>query len=231
MYRRKRHREEGNPRYIESLMDILSDLVSVIVFIVMYAIMELGSQSYQAEVLVSREPGVGSQRVLVVCEAGTVRVLDVRPPLVELLDGYEIVQSVGEIERFIVSNQRMPTDRYFSYSLLYEFRPTTDFYAMLDLEIGEVGSTVGDSIHQLGDEGSSYAAALRDLDPADVWLSFAVDTASVDVFRRAREVAIAAGFATGFDLLSLEFPLRVALSEDGLDDLLSPLNTLSKPQR
>jgi hypothetical protein len=44
-------------------------------------------------------------------------------------------------------------------------------------------------------------------------------------------MAIAEGFATGFDLLSLDFPLRVALSEDGLDDLLSPLSTLSKPQR
>jgi hypothetical protein len=212
-------------------MDILSDLVAVIVFIVMYAIMELSSQAYQAEVLVSREPTAGSQRVLVVCEAGTVRVLDVRPALYELLDGYEIVQSVGEIERFIASNQRVPSDRHFSYALFYEFRPTTDFYAMLDLEIGEVPGTVGDSIHQLDHEGSSYATALRELDPSDVWLSFAVDTASVDVFRRAREVAIAAGFATGFDLLSLEFPLRVALSEDGLDDLLSPLNTLSKPQR
>jgi hypothetical protein len=231
MYRRKRHKEGGNPLDIDSLMDILSDLVSVIVFIVMYAIMELGSHTYQAEVLVSPEPSLGSQRVLVVAEAGTVRVLDVRSALFELLDGYEIVQSVGEIQRFIGSNQRVPTDRYFSYSLLYEFRPTTDFYAMLDLEIGEVPGTVGDSIHQLEDEGSGYAAALRELDPRDVWLSFAVDTASVDVFRRAREVAIAAGFATGFDLLSLEFPLRVALSEDGMDDLLSPLNTLSKPQR
>jgi hypothetical protein len=231
MYRKQRPGAGGNPLDIESLMDILTCLVAVIVFIVMYAIMELGSHTYQAEVLVSPEPSAGTQRVLVVCEAGTVRVLDVRPALRELLDGYEIVQSVGEIERFIASSQRVPSDRHFTYALLHEFRPTTDFYAMLDLEIGEAAGTVGDSIHQLDDEGSSYAAALRELDPTDVWLSFAVDTASVDVFRRAREVAIAAGFATGFDLLSLEFPLRVALSEDGLDDLLSPLNTLSKPQR
>jgi hypothetical protein len=231
MYRKPRIKPGGNPLDIDSLMDILSCLVAVIVFIVLYAIMELGRQAYQAEVIVSNEPYVGSQRVLVVCEEGTVRVLDVGPALIELLDGYEIVQSVGEIGRFIESNQRRPADRYFSYALVHEFRPTTDFYAMLDLEIGEVPGVVGDSIHQLDDEGSRYAASLRELDPNDAWLSFAVDTASIDVFRRAREVAIAQGFATGFDLLSLDFPLRVALSEDGLDDLLSPLSTLSKPQR
>jgi hypothetical protein len=157
-------------------------------------------------------------------------VLDVRPALRDLLNGYEIVRSVSEIERFIESSQRRPTDGHFRYELLHEFRSTTDFYAMLDLRIDEIPGAVGDSIHQLGG-ASEFASALRELDPSDVWLAFAVDTASVDVFRQARELAIAAGFATGFDLLSLDFPLRVALSEDGMDDLLSPLSTLSKPQR
>lgn len=230
MYRKTRIQEGGGLLNLDSLMDILSCLVAVIVFIVMYAIMELSSQAYQAEVVVSPEAAPGSQRVVVVCEAGTVRLLDVRPALRDLLNGYEIVQSVGEIERFIESNQRRPTDRHFSYALLHEFRPTTDFYAMLDLQIDEIPGAVGDSIHQLGG-ASRFASALRELDPSDVWLAFAVDTASVDVFRQARELAIAAGFATGFDLLSLDFPLRVALSEDGMDDLLSPVSTLSKPQR
>ncbi len=230
MYRKPRSGGGGNPLDLDSLMDILTCIVAVIVFIVMYAIMELGSQAYQAEVVVSPEATPGSRRVVVLCEAGTVRVLDARPALRELLSGYEIVQSVGEIERFIESNQRRPTDRHFAYSLLYEFRPTTDFYAMLDLQIDEIPGVVGDSLHQLG-EGSSFANALRELDSREVWLAFAVDTASVDVFRRSREMAISAGFATGFDLLSLDFPLRVALSEDGMDDLLSPLSTMSKPQR
>jgi hypothetical protein len=55
-----------------------------------------------------------------------------------------------------------------------------------------------------------------------VWLAFAVDGESGDVFRRAREMAIGSGFATGFDQLGLAFPLSLALSEDGLEDLLSP---------
>jgi hypothetical protein len=230
MYRKLRRRDGSSPLGLDSLMDILSCLVGLMLFIVMYTVMQLGTAAYQAEVLVSREPTPGSRRVVVLCEGGTVRVLDVAPQLRELLTGYEIVQSVDEIERFIASSRRTPEDRFFTFGLRYQFRPTTDFYAMLDLEIAERAGAVGDSIHQL-DARSRYALALRELSPDDAWLAFAVDSTSVDVFRRAREMAIAQGFATGFDLLTFDFPLRVALSEDGMDDLLSPLASLSKPQR
>ena len=230
MYRKLRKREGGNPLGLDSLMDILSCLVGLMLFIVMYTVLQLGSAAYQAEVLVSREAAPGSRRVVVLCADGVVRVLDAQAPLTELLSGFEIVQSVDEIQRFIQANPRAPEDRYFTFGLKYEFRPTTDFYAMLDLEIGERPGAVGDSLHQL-DANSRYATALRELSSDDAWLAFAVDSTSVDVFRRAREMAIAAGFATGFDLLSFDFPLSVALSEDGMSDLLSPLNTLSKPMR
>ena len=230
MYRKLRKRDGGSPLGLDSLMDILSCLVGLMLFIVMYTVMQLGTAAYQSEVLVSREPAAGSRRVVVLAADGAVRLLDVQGPLRELLSGFEIVQSVDEIQRFIAANPRAPADRYFTFGLRYEFRPTTDFYAMLDLEIAGRPGVVGDSLHQL-DANSRYATALRELSPDEAWLAFAVDSTSVDVFRRAREMAIAGGFATGFDLLSFELPLSVALSDDGLDDLLSPLNTLSKPQR
>jgi hypothetical protein len=44
-------------------------------------------------------------------------------------------------------------------------------------------------------------------------------------------MAIASDFATGFDQLSLDFPLSLPLSRDGLGDLLSPIGALSKPLR
>lgn len=215
---------------LDYLVDILSNIVSTFLFIVLYTILQLTSQAYRAEVVVSRDPTSANRRVVVLAQNGAVRVLDVGEPLRELLAGYEIVQSVAEIPGFIEGNPRIPSDPYFTYGLEYQFRPTTDFYAMLNLEIEERPGMVGDSIAQL-DAGSRYATALRELDPNDAWLAFAVDSVSVDVFRQAREMAIGAGFATGFDLLSFQFPLSLALSEDGLDDLLSPLNTLSKPQR
>jgi hypothetical protein len=230
MYRKIKNKESGGLLNLDSLVDILSDIVSSFLFIVMYAILQLATHAYQAEVVVSAEPRANTRRVVVVCQDGMVRVLDAQGSLGTLLSGYEIVQSVDEIERFIAARPAPPSDRFFAYSLRYQFRPTTDFYAMLNLEIAERPGIVGDSLQDL-DDRSAYAAALRELDPRDAWLAFAVDTTSVDTFYRARQMAIDAGFATGFDLLSFDFPLSVALSEDGMDDLLSPLTTLSKPLR
>ena len=153
-----------------------------------------------------------------------------RRPLGELLSGFEIVQSYAELPVFVEGLEATPTDAHFSYGLEYEPRATTELVGFLDLVIDERPGLVGDSLHQLGPD-SRYAEALRRLDPEQVWLAFAVDGESGDVFRRAREMAIASDFATGFDLLSLEFPLTLPLSESGLDDLLSPMGTLSKPLR
>jgi hypothetical protein len=159
-----------------------------------------------------------------------VRVLDVGPPLDELLAGFEIVQSVPEIELFVESSRGSPSDPHFLYSLEHQPRSTTDLVGMLDLVVAERSGSVGDDLLRL-DERSSYLASLSALDPDESWLAFAVDSASVDIFRRARELAIERGFATGFDLLTLSFPLRLRLSSDGLGDLLSPIGQLTKPLR
>jgi hypothetical protein len=230
MYRKLRSRRGGAALDLDSLMDILSCLVGVMLFLVIYTVLELGSAAYQAEVVVSRERVPGSERVMVVASQGTVRVLDPRPPLAELLSGFEILQSFDEVAVFVDAVESSPTDAYFGYGLGYEARSTTDMLGLVDLVISERRSVAGDSIHQLGPE-SRYAEALRTLDPERVWIAFAVDGESGDIFRRAREMAIASGFATGFDQLTLEFPLRIALAREGLDDLLSPIAALSKPLR
>lgn len=230
MYRRPSRHNGSVILDLDSLMDILSCLVGVMLFLVIYTVLQLGSAAYQSEVVVSAEPAPTNQRVLVLCSGGTVRVLDVRGPLDQLLSGFEIVQSVAEVQVFVEANTDTPTDEYFRYSLSYDPRSTTELLGMLDLHVEERPGATGERLDQL-DDRSSYADALGRLSPDDVWLSFAVDTASVDVFRRAREMAISRGFATGFDQLTLSFPLVLPLSEDGVGDLLGTLSTLSKPQR
>jgi hypothetical protein len=229
------HRKPKNTRSgvilsLDSLMDILSCLVGVMLFLVMYTVLQLGSTAYQSEVVVSAEPAPGSQRVVVLCANGTVRVLDPRGPLHELLSGFQIVQSVAEVPVFVDANQTTPTDRYFTYSLSYEPRSTTDLLGMLDLHVAERPGVAGERLAGLDDQ-SGYASVLNELSPNDVWLSFAVDSTSVDVFRRARDMAIDRGFATGFDQLTLTFPLTLPLSGEIVQDPLSELSTLSKPLR
>jgi hypothetical protein len=230
MYRKARARRGGAALDLDSLMDILSCLVGVMLFLVIYTVLELGSAAYRAEVVVSPERVPGSERVVVVANDRTVRVLDVRGPLEELLSGFEIVQAYPEVPIFVDGLQRTPADAHFSYGLRYEPRSSTELLAFLELVITERPGLVGDSIHQLGPD-SRYAEALRRLDPERVWLGFAVDSGSGDVFRRARDMAIKSGFATGFDELSLEFPLAVPLSAAAFGDLLSPVAVLSKPLR
>jgi hypothetical protein len=230
MYRKASKAQKSVILDLDSLMDILSCLVGVMLFLVIYTVLELASAAYQAEVLVSRERVPGSQRVVVVAQEGTVRTLDARAPLAELLSGFEIVETVADVQTFVDASRRGPIDPHFSYALRFEPRATADPLELLDFEISEREGAVGDSIHQLGPD-SRFAAALDRLDPRTAWIAFAVDSASGDIFRRARELAIARGFATGFDQLDLSFPLSLPLSRQSLTDLLSPVGTLSKPLR
>jgi hypothetical protein len=228
MYRKPPKQDRAITLDLDSLMDILSCLVGVMLFLVMYTVLELGSAAYQAEVVVSPTRAPAARRVQVLAEGGTVKLLDVRPALADLLSGFQIVQSVGEVQTFVDASRAGPPDPYFQYSLAFEIRATTDLLGMLDLVVQE-RPVDGESFSQL-DGDSRFAAELDALDPEEAWLSFAVDEASVDVFRRARELAIARGFASEFDLLTLDFPLTLPLSSDGVADLLSPLSMLSKPE-
>ena len=232
MYRKPRPADTSSILDLDSLMDILSCLVGVMLFLVIYTVLELGSTTYEATVPITRGVPLGSERVIVLCDHGTVRVMDARGPVETLLSGFEIVE-FDEAEAFVRQvNEGAPVDTYFEYSL--EFEPRVSAFlsplGTLDLRIEERPGLVGDSIHQL-DDASRYTAALSRLDPDDTWLAFAVDSTSVDVFRRAREQALARGFATNFDPGSVIFPVTHTLSDGGTESLLSLSNTSSKPER
>ena len=230
MYRKLKAKDRSGILDLDSLMDILSCLVGVMLFLVIYTVLELGSVAYQAEVPVGRFRPLGAERVMVLCEEGRVRVLDVRRPLDELLSGFEIVRSFDEVPVFVEGNRRDPTDAHFSYELMHHGRLAAELLGTLELRIEERPEAVGDSIHQLSEE-SRYVRTLERLDPGRVWLSFAVDDASVDVFRRARELAVSRGFATGWNQQTLDFPLTLALSQDSRAGWFAPRGGGSKPER
>lgn len=229
MYRKLKRRTGGGPLDLDSLMDILSCLVGVMLFLVIYTVLELGSVAYEAEVPVGRFRPAGAERVMVLCEDGRVRVLDVHEPLTQLLSGFEIVRSFDEVPVFVEGNRSEPADSWFSYALVHRDRLSVDLLGTLDLAVTEREGLVGDSIHQLA-ESSRYVRALERLDSGRAWLSFAVDSASVDVFRQARELAVGRGFATGWDQQTIEFPLTLPLSRDRRAEWFAPGDAV-KPQR
>ena len=232
MYRKPRSDHNASVLDLDSLMDILSCLVGVMLFLVMYTVLELGSTTFEAEVPVLRSVPVGSERVVVVCHQGTVRVLDARGPLQTLLSGIEIIE-YDEAEFFTrQANERAPSDEYFQYSLIYEDRVSSFGTALgaLDLYVEEIPGIQGDSLQHMV-EGSRYLRRLEALDPNNVWISFVVDGESLDVFRRARDQAMSRGFAVGFDPVEVAFPVTHTLSEGGVEALMSARLVLSKPER
>lgn len=213
-------------------MDILSCLVGVMLFLVIYTVLELGSAAYEAQVPVTRAARSGAEPVMVLAEGGTLRPLDVRRPLNELLSGLNIIRST-DVPVFVEQANARPTvDPWFEYSLTYDerFRQFGDPLGTLAVEIEEREGMVGDSLHQL-DERSAYADLLANLDPAEHWLEFEVDPASVDVFRRARDMAVQEGFTVRWSPQQIDFPFTHTLAGGSPTDLLRSRSVQSKPQR
>lgn len=230
MYRRqKAQRSASGDLDLDSLMDILSCLVGVMLFLVIYTVLELGSVAYEAQVPIGRETPEGSERVLVIANHGTVRVMDLRPPTDVLLSGFEIVRSFAEVSVFVDGNRRSPADPYFTYSLQHIDRFSADLAGTLDLTVTEREGGVVETVENLG-PNSTYARILDGLSPEETWLSFVVDDESVEVFRRAREMALTRGFATSWDQLVLQFPMAIGLSA-AEDDWLARLLESDKPDR
>lgn len=232
MYRKPKKHAAGDALDLDSLMDILSCLVGVMLFLVIYTVLELGSAAYEAAVPIARGLPPGTERVVVLADHGMVRVMDARGPVDALLSGIQIVE-YDEASMFATqANQRAPVDRYFRYSLVFQDRVTAFGTALgaLDLQIEEREGVPGDSIHQL-DATSAYVAMLEALEPERTWLSFSVDSLSIEVFRKAREVAMEMGFATEFDPVNVDFPLTHTLSLGGAEVLLNSKTTLSKLER
>lgn len=231
MYRKPRHRTRGGALNLDSLLDILSCLVGVMLLLVIYTVLELGSTSYEARVPALREAPEGSRMVVVVAQERTARVMDVNRALGGLLTGIDIVRAI-DLPTFVQQANRRPTvDRFFTYTLERRdvVAASADPVEELDLRIEVRPGVVGDSLHQLL-PGSPFASALDRLDPDRAHLVFAVDTLSVDVFRRARRMAAERGFATDWRPGSLDFPLAHELTGRNADALIAATGG-SKPIR
>ena len=229
MYRKLRRRERRAGLDLDSLMDILSCLVGVMLFLVIYSVLELGSMAYQAQVPVVTRELADSGRVVVVANGGTVRMLDLGGARRQLLSGFEIVESFEEVQVFLDASRTAPADAHFAYSLRFVERLSADLAGTLDLVVQERPGMIGETVADL-DGRSRFVAALDRMDPERSWLSFAVDSASVDAFRRARELAITRGFATRWDPVDLEFPLSVSMAGSARDWLQERI-TSTKPMR
>jgi len=229
MYRKTRTSEGASILNLDSLMDILSCLVGVMLFLVIYTVLELGSTSFEVSVPTPRDRPVDSRRVLIVANGGTIRGLDSTQPVNDLVAGLRTVAMDDMSQLLRDANLSPPTDQHFQYILDFdrEVAAVDPNLRDFDVEVREIPGETGDSIHQL--ETGSFDELLGTLDPNFVWLEFAVDIESLEVFRRARDLAEERGFATRWGPLEIEFPVRFDLRAGSEGP--APRGILSKPQR
>ena len=170
-----------------------------------------------------------SRRVLIVANGGTIRGLDSTQPVNDLVAGLRTVAMDNMSQLLRDANLSPPTDQHFQYILDFdrEVAAVDPNLRDFDVEVREIPGETGDSIHQL--ETGSFDELLGTLDPNFVWLEFAVDIESLEVFRRARDLAEERGFATRWGPLEIEFPVRFDLRAGSEGP--APRGILSKPQR
>lgn len=230
MYRKARGSGSQSILNLDSLMDILSCLVGVMLFLVIYTVLELGATTFQVTVPVPIDPPVGSRRVLVLANGGTIRLLDPDRPIRDLSTGIDQVPADALPEFVRQVNQSAPTDAFFRYTLDYdaEMARVAGRERAFRIGVDEIRGETGEVLTEL-DPDSRYANLLSELDPDDVWIEFGVDEVTLDAFRRARDLAEQQGFATRWGPLSLDFPVSFSLTDDTQG--LGPRTTLSRPTR
>ncbi len=230
MYRKPRSSEGASILNLDSLMDILSCLVGVMLFLVIYTVLELGSTSFEVSVPTPRDRPIDSRRLFVVVNDETVRAMNSSQPVSDLLTFLAGAEVSDLPERVAEANLSPPTDNYFRYRIDYDRNAARVSEQVRDYTIlvSELPGEVGERLDAL-DGASRFEAELEALEPDFFWIEFAVDSMSVDVFRRARDIAETRGFATRWVPLDLTFPLSYSLTEDREGP--NARNTLSKPLR
>ena len=129
------------------------------------------------------------------------------------------------------------TDDYFQYRLKYieAYKDKTKNepeIRKIFILITELPGKVGDSLHQIESDSSEFIRYLNRFDPSSSWIAFLVGESEIELFQKARNLAVMKGFSTGWDFGNLDFPLEEEIKFGGAtsSDGLEPSPVLSTEQ-
>jgi len=218
MYRYRRARNSDTDITLDSLMDVLSCSVGVMLFIVIIAVIDARGTNillYSPPLL--REPPENSHRILALCQGGKVRIMDVATALETLLGSTQQL-NYADVPGFVdEANRKNVSDGNFNYKLVFREEPygEDNRRRVVSLRVEARPETDGETTSELEDGPSAYERSLAGLDEERNWLAFGVDTDSLEVFRKARSIALERGFSTGWDPVSIEFPYEEVILGGG----------------
>lgn len=195
---------------LDPLMDVVTNVVGVMLFVVVFAVIEARSTTVPLGTPLLSKPSAAQRRVFFVCAAGTIRRFDWDRAVDAVIDRAGRL-TFARVPKFVADfNATPPQNEYFRYRLDYE-TDTTNPYSSTRKVFLVAEETRQPERRKPADEVRAFVDQLATMNPDTEWLSFLVDAESIEVFRAAREVAAAKGFAVGWDPKRLTFPDRECL--------------------
>lgn len=237
MYRRKQTTEANEIVNLDSLMDILTCVVGVMLFVVIFAVIEARGTNIKMFTPLAKAPAPESKRMIFMCQKQKVVPLDLDPAVEQLLN-FKGKLTYKTLPKFVEdANRKNVQDAFFTYRLAVKQWKEGSFFNEVKhrgvmLVIDKKLEYPGESDEEIKSLSSSYVKKLNEMDNRSNWIAFEVDKASLDVFRMAREIAIARGFSVGWDPGRTDFPYKEMVIGGGSRGrgMDAPSRNLGKPQ-
>lgn len=199
-----RRKKSGFDTNFDSLMDILTCVVGVMVFVVIFMVMQARTVNIKMASPKWSSADEESHRRIVLCQNGQVSLFDFDDSLDGLIEGIKKVDVFG-LQGFVKkANNKNITDGYYRYQLASEGRN-------LKIIVHKVQNSPEESVEDLKRADNHLAKIFERFDPQKDWITFLVDEKSLEVFFKAREIAVAKGFSTGWDPKAFSFPYEECL--------------------
>ncbi len=190
---------------LDSLLDILSNVVGVMVLISVIIVLNSQTTSLNLGTPVLGEPPVHARRILFECVNNRVTIIDV--------DGLDKkIQAIQTDYRARAA--AMPSAR--QLSVLLKRQDVGDKYYRVNIDLKDGVNflytprekTQGETPSDFKKENSRYMRLLREENPEKRWLFFVVRPSGYEVFRAARRRAKEEfGFAVGWDPITEGLPI------------------------
>lgn len=210
MSRRKRRINLYDNINFAPLMDLLTSVVGAMLFVVIFAV--ISARSSQVKMVTPRlqEPPARTERKVFLCTNGTVRMFDWDGGKRKLLTGIGTI-GYDEVPAMVArANTTNANDGWFRYSLTYDdWSAGGQQYRSISLIAEPIDDLQGERAEDLDTASSKLETTLGRLDKRKTWVTFLVDKNSVDVFQKARTIAVEQGYAAGWDpIVQILFPYK-----------------------
>ncbi len=199
-------RRKGIDQSLDSLMDILSNVVGVMVLMAVIIVLNSQNVTLSLGSPILQEPPENARRLLFECRNNRVMLVNLNrldEAVIEVQKKYREAQGVLPSARDLAAylDQNDVGDQY--YRVRLELKNGANF--IYEPRRDGMGATALEIVK----EDSPYQRMLDRLDGETSYLFFVVRPDSFDIFRTARAEATGAGLKVGWDPLRSSEPLRL----------------------